>query len=52
VNFGNSGGPLIDKSGNVIGVLSLKVGLPGYEGIGFAVPTDVVIRRLGLSITE
>jgi serine protease Do len=48
VNQGNSGGPLVDRAGRVIGIVSLKVALPGFEGIGFAVPTSVVVRRLAL----
>ena len=35
VNPGNSGGPLLDENGNVIGVITLKAS--DAEGIGFAV---------------
>lgn len=37
VNPGNSGGPLIDENGNVIGVITLKAS--DAEGIGFAINT-------------
>lgn len=37
VNSGNSGGPLVDESGNVIGIITLKAS--DAEGIGFAVDT-------------
>ncbi len=40
INFGNSGGPLIDLSGKVIG-MNTAVSGPG-EGIGFALPANVV----------
>jgi len=40
INLGNSGGPLLDISGNVIGV---NVAIAGNaENIGFAIPIDVV----------
>lgn len=35
VNSGNSGGPLVDESGNVIGIITLKAS--DAEGIGFAI---------------
>lgn len=38
VSPGNSGGPLVDGSGQVVGVVSWKVTGRGFEGVGFAVP--------------
>lgn len=41
VNPGNSGGPLLDASGRVVGVVTLKIG--GAEGIAFALPIDYYV---------
>lgn len=40
VNPGNSGGPLCDVSGKVIGVISLKIVEDRVEGMGFAIPIE------------
>lgn len=43
ISPGNSGGPLLNMSGQVIGVVSSKVVSTGAEGIGFAIPiTDAM----------
>jgi S1-C subfamily serine protease len=45
VNPGNSGGPLLDSSGRVIGVTTAIISPSGSNaGIGFAIPVDVVNR--------
>ncbi len=42
INEGNSGGPLIDKYGNLIGINTIKIVDTTVEGIGFAIPIDSV----------
>ena len=43
INHGNSGGPLLDSSGNVIGVNAQIAGNTGANvGVGFAIPSDTV----------
>jgi 2-alkenal reductase len=47
INRGNSGGPLLDANGQVIGINSqIKTSSGGNEGIGFAVPVDTVKRSI------
>lgn len=50
VNPGNSGGPLVDEKGMVVGVVSLKFlsqqGMP-VSGVGFAVPSAEIKEEYG-----
>ncbi|MBQ4578820.1 MAG: trypsin-like peptidase domain-containing protein [Clostridia bacterium] len=41
INSGNSGGPLLNPQGQVIGINSAKVSVSGYEGLGFAIPINI-----------
>jgi len=47
INRGNSGGPLLDAGGKVIGVnSSIQSTGGGGEGVGFAIPVETVKRSL------
>ncbi len=40
INSGNSGGPLFDMYGNVIGITTAKYASSSIEGLGFAIPIN------------
>ena len=40
INSGNSGGPLLNKYGQVVGINSAKIAASGYEGLGFSIPIN------------
>ncbi|MDX6682496.1 MAG: hypothetical protein QOG94_2535 [Solirubrobacteraceae bacterium] len=47
VNHGNSGGPLVNAAGEVLGINSqIQTTTGGGEGVGYAVPVDTVRRTL------
>ena len=49
LNPGNSGGPLLDAAGNVVGVvdqIATGGGAKQNSGVGFAIPIDLVAREL------
>lgn len=43
INSGNSGGPLCNANGEVIGVANMKISSNQVEGIGFAIPIETAI---------
>ncbi len=67
VNPGNSGGPLFDAAGNVVGINSqIYSRTGGFQGVSFAIPIDVALKvrdqivttgraqhaRLGVSVQD
>lgn len=53
INHGNSGGPLLDLDGNVIGVNSqIESQSGGNDGVGFAVPSNTVKRIAAALIAD
>ena len=47
INQGNSGGPLLDGSGQVIGInAQIRTRSGGGEGVGYAIPVDNVRRSI------
>lgn len=41
INSGNSGGPLANAYGEIIGINNAKIAASGVEGLGFAIPSDI-----------
>ena len=52
INRGNSGGPLINMKGQVVGINSLKIASSEYEGMGFAIPINSAIDTLNSIIAN
>lgn len=48
VNPGNSGGPLLNENGQVVGIVSQKLSGSRVDNIGFAIPATVALRELNL----
>lgn len=44
INSGNSGGPLCNSNGEVIGITNMKIASSTIEGMGFAIPIDNAIK--------
>lgn len=48
VSPGNSGGPIINENGEVIGIVLSKYIQEGVEGLSFAIPINKALEALGL----
>ena len=48
VNGGNSGGPLVTKSGIAIGIVTSKLEGDNIEGVAFAIPSNSIFNKLNL----
>ena len=46
VNPGNSGGPLLNSNGEVVGVISMKFVDDTIEGMGFAIPIELAMKHV------
>jgi len=52
ISPGNSGGPLLNSKGEILGIIQKKIVGDAIEGIGFAVPTQKVMEVLNLISSE
>jgi serine protease Do len=52
INPGNSGGPLVDMAGEVIGMnTAIYTQSSGYEGVGFAMPSNTIVNVYNMLIS-
>ncbi len=49
INPGSSGGALVGKEGELLGIVSAKMMGVGIEGIGFAIPVKTLVKSLNLT---
>lgn len=48
INPGNSGGPLLNDKGEIVGIATMKYSGKGIEGIGFCIPSVVMLEMLNI----
>ena len=46
ISLGNSGGPLLDRNGDLVGLVVSKLSGRGAENIAFAIPASVIVEFL------
>lgn len=49
VQPGNSGGPMFDSQGNVVGIVN--AGIPGAENVGYAIKTSYLYNMVGSAVS-
>ncbi|MGE5556009.1 MAG: S1C family serine protease [Methanocella sp.] len=49
INAGNSGGPLLNYAGQVVGITT--AGISNSEGLGFAIPSSTILREIESLVT-
>ncbi|MCC6370683.1 MAG: trypsin-like peptidase domain-containing protein, partial [Bacteroidia bacterium] len=52
VSPGNSGGPLLNSKGEVLGIVNAKIIAKGMEGIGFAIPVLKALEVLNVVLVD
>jgi S1-C subfamily serine protease len=50
INSGNSGGPLLNYNGEVVGITTAII--EDSEGIGFAIPSDTILKETGSLVSQ
>jgi len=50
INSGNSGGPLLNYQGQVVGITAAIIS--DSQGLGFAIPSSTILREIGSLITN
>ena len=51
INSGNSGGPLCNSNGEVIGITNMKLASSSVEGMGFAIPIEKAVEYAEMFIS-
>jgi hypothetical protein len=52
VNRGNSGGPLINKKGELLGIINSKMIGEDIQGLGFAIPSYIIEKALNIKFVR
>ena len=51
INSGNSGGPIANANGEVIGITNMKLASSSVEGMGFAIPIEKAVEYAEMFIS-